>query len=249
MIFRTFRWMSDMKYIYGIFSACQKPSNCRNILTASNSSCRCMCVLMNRMLWIVFSITKGIFLLSCRSSGPEINFWKPSKIESKCILSCPLSLSLLPWNKIVPIRPPLLYSSNSSLPTLYPFFSFSHPFESTAWGSSVSSEWEVQMLDLRIKVSTVPPDLQTLGPPAGDIYFASLQTRPSQPAWGLSSSGSLASFVSEYSAPRWASCECWASCSHIHCWVLRRLLISRPVVKVEHYSGQTHTHCYQYHGE
>ena len=78
-------------------------SNNRNILTASNSSCRCMWVLMKRMLWIVFSITKGIFLLSCRSSGPEINFWKPSKIESKCILSCPLSLSLLPWNNIGPI--------------------------------------------------------------------------------------------------------------------------------------------------
>ena len=56
---------------------------------------------MKRMLWMVFSMTKGSFLVSCLSSEPEMSFWKPSNIESKCILSCPLSLSLLPCNVVV----------------------------------------------------------------------------------------------------------------------------------------------------
>ena len=50
---------------------------------------------------MVFSMTKGSFLVSCLSSEPEMSFWKPSNIESKCILSCPLSLSLLPCNIVV----------------------------------------------------------------------------------------------------------------------------------------------------
>ena len=62
-------------------------------LTASNSSCRCMWVLMNRMLWIVFSITNGSFFSIVSSSEPEISFWNPLKIESKWFFNWPLSLS------------------------------------------------------------------------------------------------------------------------------------------------------------
>ena len=49
-----------------------------------------------KILWIVFSITNGSCLCSLDSSEPDISFWKPSKMESRCIFNCPLSLSLLP---------------------------------------------------------------------------------------------------------------------------------------------------------
>ena len=68
-------------------------------LTASNSSWRCMWVLINKILWIVFSITNGRGLRSRDSSEPDINFWKPSNMESRCIFSWPFSLSLLPWKR------------------------------------------------------------------------------------------------------------------------------------------------------
>ena len=158
------------------------------------------------MLWIVFSITKGIFLLSCRSSGPEINFWKPSKIESKCILSCPLSLSLLPWNKLFQYY---------WLPLYLHLVSIFVPL-SSVWLHRLGLLCQLCVRRVRrlsqssVKAGTT--NLQMWGPPGAGIYFAGLQSRPSQPAWGPSSSGSPASFVSEYSSPRWASCECWVSC-------------------------------------
>ena len=62
-------------------------------LTVSNSSWRCMWVLMKRILWIVFSITNGSFFCTLSSSEPEISFWNPLKIESKWLFNCPLSLS------------------------------------------------------------------------------------------------------------------------------------------------------------
>ena len=127
---------------------------------------------MKRMLWMVFSMTKGSFLVSCLSSEPEMSFWKPSNIESKCILSCPLSLSLLPCNVgvlVCGVRAEK-YSYFVSI-----FFTVKSVCISRR-RRLLSKLWSVRLS--RGKTNKQTNNLQTSGPPASDIYFFSLQSRP-----------------------------------------------------------------------
>ena len=93
-----FHWIRDQLCLSGTAAGTIE-------LTASNSSWRCMCVFIKSMLWMVFSITNGSFLSDCPSSEPDISFWNPLKIESKCSFNCPLSLSWLPLYPLYPLDP------------------------------------------------------------------------------------------------------------------------------------------------